>query len=116
MARVRDAFPILLVADLERSVAFYRDGLGFTEEYGFEGFVQLAVEGGKLGLAATDKRVDPSSTAIWVYTDDVDALFAELTEAGAPVVAEPADQPWGERLASVADPDGYVVHMGAPGA
>jgi uncharacterized glyoxalase superfamily protein PhnB len=29
------------------------------------------------------------------------------------VIAEPADQPWGERLASVADPDGYVVHLGA---
>jgi uncharacterized glyoxalase superfamily protein PhnB len=30
-------------------------------------------------------------------------------------VAPPADQPWGERLASVADPDGYVVHVGAAG-
>ena len=29
-------------------------------------------------------------------------------------MAAPADQPWGERVASVADPDGYVVHLGAP--
>ena len=113
MARVRDVFPILLVADLERSLAFYRDRLGFEVAYSFEGFVQLEVEGGKLGLASTDEPVAPASTAIWVYTDDVDALFAELTEGGAPVVAPPADQPWGERLASVADPDGYVVHLGA---
>ena len=113
MARVRDAFPILLVADLERSLAFYRDRLGFEVAYSFEGFVQLEVEGGKLGLASTDEPVNPASTAIWAYTDDVDALFAELTGAGAPVVAAPSDQPWGERLASVADPDGYVVHLGA---
>ncbi len=113
MARVRDAFPILMVADLERSAAFYRDRLGFTVEYEFEGFVSLAVEGGKLGLASSGEPVQAASAAIWVYTDDVDALFAELTGAGAPVVAAPADQPWGERLASVADPDGYVVHLGA---
>jgi len=114
VARVRDAFPILLVADLERSLAFYRDRLGFEVAYSFEGFVQLAVEGGRLGLASTDDPVAATSTAIWVYTDDVDALFAELEAAGAPVVAAPADQPWGERVASVVDPDGYVVHLGAP--
>jgi lactoylglutathione lyase len=113
VARVRDAFPILLVADLERSLAFYRDRLGFAVAYTFEGFAQLEVEGGRLGLARTDERVEPASTAIWAYTDDVDALFAELTAAGAPAVAEPADRPWGERVASVADPDGYVVHLGA---
>ena len=84
MARVRDAFPILMVADLERSLGFYRDRLGFTVEYEFEGFVSLAVEGGKLGLASSG------------------------------VVAEPAEQPSGERVASVADPDGYTVHLGAP--
>jgi lactoylglutathione lyase len=37
-----------------------------------------------------------------------------LRGAGVPVVAEPADQPWGERVASVRDPDGYTVHIGAP--
>ena len=117
MPRVRDAFPILLVADLPRSLAFYRDLLGFELTYVFPedepGFASLAVEGGKLALASTDRPVDPSSTAIWVYTDDVDAAFAELEGAGVRVVAPPADQPWGERLASVADPDGYVVHVGA---
>ena len=114
MGRVRDPFPILLVADLERSVAFYRDRLGFELTYEFEGFAHLGVEGGSLGLASTKESVDPASTAIWAYTDDVDALFAELTEAGVGVIAAPADQPWGERVASVADPDGYVVHLGAP--
>jgi lactoylglutathione lyase len=114
VARVRDAFPILMVADLERSLGFYRDRLGFTVEYEFEGFVSLAVEGGKLGLASSGELVEAGGAAIWVYTDDVDALFAELTAAGAGVVAEPAEQPWGERVASVADPDGYTVHLGAP--
>ena len=61
-------------------------------------------------------RFRDASTSIWLYTDDVDVAVAELREAGVTIVAEPADQPWGERVASVADPDGYVVHIGAPAA
>ena len=53
-------------------------------------------------------------TSLWLYTDDVDAAVADLKEAGVPVIAELTDQPWGERVASVADPDGYVLHIGAP--
>lgn len=54
-----------------------------------------------------------ASTSIWRYTDDVDAAVADLRGAGVQVVAEPVDQPWGERVASVADPDGFVIHIGA---
>jgi len=43
----------------------------------------------------------------------VDAAVADLPGAGVQVVAEPADQSSGERVASVADPDGFVVHIGA---
>ena len=116
--RFRDCFAILQVSDLRRSLAFYRELLGFELTYAFpsEGepeFVALEVEGGSLGLGGTDRVAQSGSTALWLYTDDVDAAIADLRTAGVRVVAEPADQPWGERVASVADPDGYVVHIGA---
>jgi lactoylglutathione lyase len=117
--RFRDCFAILQVSDLRRSLRFYRDLLGFELTYSFPSeddprFVFLEIEGGKLGLGAADEPVESVSTSIWVYTNDVDVAVGELRAAGARVVADPADQPWGERLASVADPDGYVVHIGAP--
>jgi lactoylglutathione lyase len=119
MARFRDSFPILEVADVKRSLAFYRDAVGFRPTY-FQpseedpAFVQLELEGGgKLGIAGPAEKVESGSVATWLYCDDVDAAFTELIGAGASVVAEPADQPWGERLASVADPDGYTIHLGA---
>ena len=117
--RFREPFPILQVADMRRSIGFYRDLLGFELVYSYPpdeepAFVSLEIDGGKLGLGVTDQPVESSSTAIWLSADDVDAAVAELREAGVRVVAEPADQPWGERVASVADPDGYVVHLGAP--
>ena len=116
--RFRDAFAIILVADMQRSLGFYRDLLGFWLDYGFPSeeapqYAALAIDGGKLGLGFTEEPVQSGSTAIWLYTDDVDAAVAELEAAGVPVVAPPADQPWGERVASLADPDGYVVHVGA---
>ena len=118
---LRDAFPILQVADVPRSLEFYRDLLGFAVTYGFpaEGdpqFVSLAIDGGELALGTTDQPVQSASTALWLYADDVDAVVAHLRQAGVRVVAEPTDQPWGERVASVADPDGYTVHIGAPRA
>ena len=45
---------------------------------------------------------------------DVDATLTELRESGAVVVAEPVDQPWGERVAQVRDPAGTLVYLGAP--
>jgi len=57
--------------------------------------------------------VQSASTSLWLYADDVDIAVTELRDAGVRVVAEPTDQPWGERVASVADPDGYTVHLGA---
>jgi uncharacterized glyoxalase superfamily protein PhnB len=51
--------------------------------------------------------------SLWVYVDDCDAAIHRLRGAGVDVVAEPADQPRGERVARVRDPDGSEVIVGA---
>jgi lactoylglutathione lyase len=50
---------------------------------------------------------------MFVYVEDLDRLLAELRGAGAEVLREPADMPWGERLAFVRDPEGNVVTLAA---
>jgi lactoylglutathione lyase len=50
-----------------------------------------------------------------VYADDCDAAVDHLRGHGVPVVAEPADQPWGERMAEVTDPDGNRVIVASRG-
>jgi lactoylglutathione lyase len=117
VASYRRPFPILQVANVQRSVAFYRDQLGFEPSFSFPEdepqFVTLELDGATVGLSAGEPT-GTGSTAIWLYTDDVDAAFAELRDAGTRVIAEPADQTFGERVASLADPDGYVIHIGTP--
>jgi predicted enzyme related to lactoylglutathione lyase len=51
-------------------------------------------------------------SALWLYTSDCDAVVEAVRAAGGTVVEEPADQPWGERIARVADPDGNRIIVG----
>jgi hypothetical protein len=55
---------------------------------------------------------------MFVYADDVDGLLADLRAEGITVLRDPADMPWGERIASIADPDGNPVTLanGFPGS
>ena len=46
--------------------------------------------------------------------DEVDALVARVRSAGSTVVKAPYDAPWGQRYATVADPDGYRVDVFCP--
>jgi lactoylglutathione lyase len=49
---------------------------------------------------------------LWLYSDDVDGEIEGLRSAGVEVVKEPANQEWGERMASVRDPDGNEIFIG----
>lgn len=119
--QVTSSFPIISTPDLDRAVGFYRDVLGGTVDYSFppDGpptFVSLSLGRSELGLGH-DPSVDlgPSQRiALWVYTDDCDALVAAVRRAGGTVIEEPTDQPWGERVGRVTDPDGNRVIIGQP--
>jgi lactoylglutathione lyase len=57
---------------------------------------------------ATGHRVE-----LCVYVEDVDEAVDAARDARAPVVLEPVDQPWGERIAYISDPDGNLVMLTA---
>jgi lactoylglutathione lyase len=110
------AFPIISVADLPATRAFY-ERLGFVQTYQFPpegepGFVTMQRGESSIGIGAGG-AVEEDRFGYWVYVDDVDAALDELRAAGAPVVAAPEDQPWGERVARTRDPDGNLVYLGA---
>jgi catechol 2,3-dioxygenase-like lactoylglutathione lyase family enzyme len=45
---------------------------------------------------------------------EVDTMFEHLTTAGHPGSLTPYDAPWGQRYATVLDPDGNIVDLFAP--
>jgi lactoylglutathione lyase len=116
-----DAFPIFTTPDIERALGFYRDLLDGKVTYQFPpdgspGFVSLDIGSAHLGIGLDPQtKAGPGGqrVALWVYADDCDRAVERLRAAGVPIVEEPADQPWGERVARVHDPDGNQVIIGS---
>jgi lactoylglutathione lyase len=119
-------FPMLSCADLDRSLAFYGELLGGVEHYRFPedgepAFVALTIGGeseiGLGGIAAeplhgrAQRPAAGHRVELCVYVEDVDATYASASAAGFETVSAPADTPWGERIAWVADPDGNLVML-----
>ena len=115
-------FPILATRDMARALGFYRDLLDGTVTYEFPGpdgapaYASLEIGGSTIGIGLDVTATDvprPRPVSIWVYATDCDAAVERLRAAGVIVTEEPADQPWGERVARVLDPDGNEVIIGA---
>jgi lactoylglutathione lyase len=116
-----EIFPILSTPDLARSLAFYRDLLGGDVTYRFppEGepaYVAVRIGRSQLGIGQQDQPgvLTNDRVTLWVYADDCDAAVGRLRDGGVRVVEEPIDQPWGERMATVVDPDGNRVMIASP--
>ncbi|GLQ56518.1 extradiol dioxygenase [Devosia nitrariae] len=121
--------PMLSVADMARSLVFYRDALGGEQIYQFPpdgepGFVTLRFGQTELGIGLLSKAPlhgvpqRPASghrVELCVNVEDADEAVEALKNLGAPVVMAPQNLPWGERSAYVEDPDGNLVMLAAPG-
>jgi lactoylglutathione lyase len=117
-----ELFPIISTPDLDRALAFYRDALGGRVAYEFRdpesgavAYVGLDIGRSHLGIGVSNDPVAEGTArtiSLWVYVDDCDATVGRLRDAGTPIVEEPVDQPWGERVARVHDPDGNEVIIG----
>jgi uncharacterized protein len=124
----------IAVDDLDRALAFYRDGLGLdtpgviaSEHVGDEdnpdGSVVMFNLGDGLTLAlyprselAKDARIPFGGPKTGEFSigqlvssrDDVDAVLAEARAAGATVTDAPHDRPWGIYSGYFRDPDGHL--------
>ncbi len=83
----------------------------------------LRLDDGKIGLSSAEfpaihgkpqRPVTGRPFELCLEVPDVDAFVLRLREARVTVLAEPADQVWGERVAYVEDPDGNPVHIRGP--
>ena len=116
--RLRSATPGFTVSDLQRSLEFYRDVLGFVAgEPWMDGGKMMGIEM-KAGAVAFylgqddfkkgRDRVKGVGCRIYCATaDDVDALAARIKAAGGVLDHDPQTQPWGSRDFGITDPDGY---------
>jgi len=118
--RLRSLTPTYTVNDLEKSIAWYCNGLGFVvserwEEGGKVEGVMLKAGNCTFGLSQDDfgkGRDRPKGVGFRIYAEtvqSVDALAERIRSYGGRVLTEPTDMSWGARIFSVEDPDGFVI-------
>jgi len=114
----------LAVADVKRSIEFYRDQLGLAvvvDKAPQFGMIRVGGKnGGTIGLLSmelTDGAAAQSWTAqqraaihVELSTDDLDGLYNDLKSRGVKFHTPPHDEPW-ERCMDILDPDGYTVEI-----
>jgi len=116
--RARGLSTGLTVNDLQRSIAWYRDVLRFTvkdrwEDGGKLMGVELVAGSASVMLNQDDfakgrDRTKGIGLRLWLSTiQDIDALAKQIKGRGGVLDQEPKDMPWGARLFSISDPDGF---------
>ena len=117
----------IIVSDMEASLAFYRRlGLDIPVDADSEGHVEVAVGGIRLMFDTVEMvrsftEWDPPAGGHRIglaflcdSPTQVDDSFAGLIHAGYRAASEPFDAFWGQRYATVLDPDGNPVDLFAP--
>lgn len=120
--RLRAISPSITVNDIEKSLGFYRDVLGFVVKDRWERDGKLAgaefAAGAVTFLLGQDDwkkgrdRVKGQGISLYCQTaQNVDELARRVKAAGGNVVQEPKDQPWGMRDFAVLDLDGFKITL-----
>jgi len=111
--------PQLVLDNAAQTIDWYVKALGAKEisrSLGPDGKImhaELAIGNSRLMVndavmgAKGPQALGGSPASLWIYVDDSDALYKRAVDAGAKVQMPMADQFWGDRAGSVADPAGY---------
>ena len=101
------------VEDLEGMRTFYRDVLGFEEDFYDAGWgVGLKMDGASLVLTAADSAA--SGVSLVFACGDIDRSLRAVTEAGL-IVTHPLSQGhWGAKIAGFEDPEGNTIYLEQP--
>lgn len=118
---IREGFhtvtPYLMVREAVKLIDFVKEAFAATELFrgtGSAGGIHAEVRIGDsmvmIGGAGTWNG-EPMPAAIYLYMDDVDAVYKRALQAGAASLSEPADQPYGDRIAGVKDSFGNIWYI-----
>jgi uncharacterized glyoxalase superfamily protein PhnB len=104
--------PYLIVQDAPRLIAFLLqvfEGQESRRDLHSDGTImnaEVRVGNSVVELAEANSAWPAQPGALHVYVHDTDATYRRALQAGATVLYEPADMPYGERSAGVKDPTG----------
>ena len=117
--RVTSFAPQFLVADLQRSIAYYRK-IGFSFGEPWDGFYAIGLLDGlevhlkeatrneaERGWRRTNEHLDAAAGV-----DGIEAFYDRCVANGVSIIKPLADTAWGTKDFCIEDPDGYIIAFG----
>lgn len=127
---IKFAYTIQYVNDVDKTLKFYEKAFGLKRkfmapenEYGelstgetTLSFASTSMANSNLkdGYIASSPRNKPFAMEIAFATDDVEGTVKAAINEGAALVAAPVKKPWGQTVAYVRDPDGFLIEICTP--
>jgi PhnB protein len=113
--------PYLAVDNAAEAIDFYRRAFGAKERVRMSGpgdsVMHAELEVGDSLVMLSDpfpqasttppKELGGTSASVFMYVEDIDAVYRQAIDAGASSLMEPDDMFWGDRFGSVQDPFGH---------
>jgi PhnB protein len=118
----RAVTPYLAVEDAAKAIEYYKTAFGATERGrmntpdGKIGHAEIQIGDSLIMLsdplpdsaAIPPKELGGTTSSVFLYVEDVDAVVKRAVDAGAIVKTEVEDQFWGDRFGTVEDPFGHI--------
>ncbi|KQC01734.1 VOC family protein [Pedobacter sp. Hv1] len=127
---IKFAYTILYVKDVTQSITFYENAFGFKRkfispdhEYGelvtgdtVLSFAAITLANTNLsdGFVESSTKGKPFGIEIGFATENVPETFDNAIKAGAIAVEKAKTKPWGQVVAYVRDPDGFLIELCTP--
>jgi uncharacterized glyoxalase superfamily protein PhnB len=111
---------VLAVHDLQRTVRYYRDVLGFRQlDIDAPGWAFLLRDGcyvmaGECADALPAKELGDHSYVAYIEVEEIDAFYAEVLAKGATTIKPLRDEPWRMREFGIRTVDGHRIMFGSP--
>jgi uncharacterized glyoxalase superfamily protein PhnB len=124
--RARSLDASLTVKDLEKSLAWYQDVVGFTVDRRHERegkLMAVSLKAGSVRILLTqddgakgwDRAKGEGLSLQFTTEQNIDAIASRIKERGVTLDTEPVDTPWGMRVFRVRDPDGFRLVFSSGG-
>lgn len=113
----------LFVSDVDRSVAFYRDALGFQFDKlpkdggteGWSGKLKIGIYDrswlAKLFVDRGEEKISGHPFLLSMTVDDLDRAYQKLLDLNIKITSPPTVMPWGQRLLFLEDPDRNLLEI-----
>ncbi|WP_253800736.1 VOC family protein [Kitasatospora paracochleata] len=111
----------LTVADVDASLDFFRTHLGYRLAMAADGFASLTRDDAAADIVLLRRGIDilppeqreqqAAGLILALTVTGIEAEEQRLREAGAPITMPLREEPWGERLFQLTDPNGVVVQL-----